>query len=92
MISLSDKSSGAPIGTLTDSQLKILVDQLEETDLHDQDYYIDRPTIELLKVIALDYGALIELLERALGGSRRCRRRVVAFVMHLPGLALRIRP
>ena len=67
MISLSDESSGAPIGTLTDSQLQILVDQLEETDLDDRDYYIDRPTIDILKAIAADYGAVIELLERALG-------------------------
>jgi len=67
MISLSDKSSDEPIGTLTDSQLQILVDQLEETHRDDQDYYIDQPTIDVLKVIAVDYGAVIELLELALG-------------------------
>jgi len=67
MISLSHKSSGDPIGTLTDPQLQILIDQLEETDRHDQDYYIDRPTIDLFKAIAADYDAVIELLQRALG-------------------------
>ncbi len=67
MISLSDKTSGAPIGTMTETQLQILVDQLEETDRDDQDYYVDRPTIDMLKAIAADYGAVIVLLERALG-------------------------
>ncbi len=43
MISLSDKSSGASVGTMTESQLQILADQLEETDLDDQDYFIAPP-------------------------------------------------
>ncbi len=67
MISLSDKSSGASIGTLTESQLQILVDQLEETDLDDQDYFIDRRTIDLIKAIGADYAAVVDVLERAVG-------------------------
>jgi hypothetical protein len=67
MISLSDKASGASIGTLTESQLQILVDQLEETDLDDQDYFIDRRTIDMIKTIGADYAAVIDVLERALG-------------------------
>jgi hypothetical protein len=67
MISLSDKASGASIGTLTESQLQILVDQLEETDLDDQDYFIDRRTIDMIKTIGADYAALVDVLERAVG-------------------------
>jgi len=66
MISLSDKSSGASVGTMTESQLQILADQLEETDLDDQDYIIDRRTIEMIKTIAADYAAVVDILERAL--------------------------
>ncbi len=36
MISVSDKASGTDVGTITDAQLQILVDHLEETDVDDQ--------------------------------------------------------
>jgi len=67
MIAVSDKASGASLGSITESQLKILVDHLEETSLDDQDYYIDRRTIDLIKAVAQDYAAVLEMLERALG-------------------------
>jgi hypothetical protein len=67
MIAVSDKESGASIGSITDSQLQILVDHLEETDLEDQDYYIDRRTINMIKTVAADYAAVLNMLERALG-------------------------
>jgi hypothetical protein len=54
------------IGTITPVQLKFLVDQLEEEDSEDTDYYIDRDTLELLS----DNGAdpeLIALIEKAMG-------------------------
>ena len=67
MIAVSDKSSGASLGSITESQLQILVDHLEETSLDDQDYYIDRRTIDMIKAVARDYAAVLEMLERALG-------------------------
>ena len=67
MIAVSDKESGASIGSITDSQLQILVDHLVETDLEDQDYYIDRRTINMIKTVAADYAAVLDMLERALG-------------------------
>jgi hypothetical protein len=67
MIAVSDKESGASIGSITDSQLQILVNHLEETDLEDQDYYIDRRTIDMIKTVAADYAAVLDVLERALG-------------------------
>jgi hypothetical protein len=54
------------IGDITDKQLDFLVDQLEEEHDEDQDYFIDKDTLELLS----DNGAdpeLLALLEKALG-------------------------
>lgn len=58
--------TGDDIGDITDKQLAFLVEQLEEEHEEDQDYFIDRDTLELLS----DNGAdpeLIALLEKALG-------------------------
>lgn len=58
--------TGDEIGTITDKQLAFLVEQLEEEHEEDEDYYIDRDTLELLS----DNGAdpeLIVLLEKGLG-------------------------
>jgi hypothetical protein len=54
------------IGPISDEDVGFLRDQLEEEDLADRDYYIDRATLELLA----DAGgppALLALLEGALG-------------------------
>jgi hypothetical protein len=53
------------IGQITDAQLAFLVDQLEEEHDEDQDYFIDRDTLELLS----DNGAdpeLLAMLEKAM--------------------------
>jgi hypothetical protein len=58
--------TGDVIGTITDKQLAFLVEQLEEEHEEDQDYYIDRETLELLS----DNGAdpeLLVMLEKAMG-------------------------
>lgn len=58
--------TGDEIGTISDVQLKFLVDQLEEEHDEDQDYFIDRDTLELLS----DNGGdpeLLALLEKAIG-------------------------
>jgi hypothetical protein len=60
--------TGDEIGTINDTQLKFLVDQLEEEHDDDKDYFIDRDTLELLS----DNGAdpeLLALLEKALAGD-----------------------
>lgn len=56
----------AEIGNVTDVQLKFLVEQLEEDHEEDEDYYVDRDTLELMG----DNGAdpeLLALLEKAMG-------------------------
>lgn len=46
MVQLYDDQSGDLIGTITEEQLKYLIDQLEEEDSEDRNYYIDRTTLE----------------------------------------------
>jgi hypothetical protein len=58
--------TGDEIGNINDKQLAFLVEQLEEEHDEDQDYFIDRDTLELLS----DNGAdpeLLGLLEKAIG-------------------------
>lgn len=60
--------TGDEIGTINDEQMKFLVDQLQEADADDTDYFIDRETLELLS----DNGAdpeLLALLEKGLAGD-----------------------
>jgi hypothetical protein len=67
MIELRDAERGTQLGTITDRQLKFLVDALEEESTGDQDYYISGDTIEMLEADGAD-ADLIGLLRRALGG------------------------
>jgi hypothetical protein len=58
--------NGQTIGEITPQWLEFLVEQLEEEHDEDQDYYIDKETLELLA----DNGAdpeLVALLEKAMG-------------------------
>jgi UDP-2,3-diacylglucosamine pyrophosphatase LpxH len=67
MIELQDAERGTRLGTITDRQLKFLVDALEEESMKDQDYYISGDTIEMLESDGAD-AELVGLLRRALGG------------------------
>jgi hypothetical protein len=58
--------TGDTIGEISDKQLAFLVEQLEEEHDEDEDYFIDRDTLELLS----DNGAdpeLLAMLEKAIG-------------------------
>ena len=37
------------LGNISDADVKVLIDQLEEEDMADQDYFIDGATIDLLE-------------------------------------------
>jgi hypothetical protein len=54
------------IGVITDKQLAFLVDQLEEEHDEDQDYFIDKDTLELMSDNGID-PELLQMLEKALG-------------------------
>ena len=48
MIDIYDNETNALIGTITDADLKVLADHLEEESSEDQDYYIDAATIDVI--------------------------------------------
>jgi hypothetical protein len=62
------KQNGSFLGTIDDSDLKLLVDQLEEEDEADDDYFIDGPTIDLLEENDASE-ALVSMLRDAVGSS-----------------------
>ena len=66
MITLRDKETGNPIGTITEAQLQFLADQLEEEWAEDTDYWLDQSTIDLLAERGAD-GTLVDLLRRSMG-------------------------
>ncbi|MGE5184761.1 MAG: galactosyldiacylglycerol synthase [Acidobacteriota bacterium] len=58
--------TGDEIGTIDDKQLAFLVEQLEEENDDDMNYFVDRDTLELLS----DNGAdpeLLAVLEKGMG-------------------------
>lgn len=68
MITLTAKDTGAVIGTITETDLKLLLDRFEEESSVDRDYYVDEQTVQMLE----DAGAapaLTALLRKAIGGS-----------------------
>jgi hypothetical protein len=49
MVELFDKQTGAVLGTITDDQLQFLADRLEEESREDDDYYVNRTTVDFLE-------------------------------------------
>ena len=56
------------IGTVSDADLQVLVDQLEEEDQSDDDYFIDGPTVDLLEQNGAS-ASLVSMLRAAVGQS-----------------------
>ena len=68
MIDLYDAETNQLIGSITEADLAVLVDGLEEESADDQDYYIDAATIDLLgDGRATEH--LLGLLRAAVGAS-----------------------
>jgi len=68
MIDLYNAATNQLIGSITEADLQVLLDGLEEESSQDQDYYIDQATIDLLADgRASDH--LVGLLRTALGSS-----------------------
>jgi hypothetical protein len=59
MPKLVNKDTGKEIGAVSDEDVQFIVDQLEEENLRDTDYFISADTVRLLE----DNGASDELLE-----------------------------
>ncbi len=66
MIELRDKDTDAFLGTITETQLQFLIDQLEEEDSEDTDYYINQATIEMFEQEGAD-PQLLSILRKCLG-------------------------
>jgi hypothetical protein len=68
MIDLYNDETNQLIGSITESDLKVLTDALEEESSEDQDYYIDRATLDVIgDGRATEH--LLNLLRNALGSS-----------------------
>jgi hypothetical protein len=65
MIELRDKETGAFLGSITEAQLKFMIDQLEEEYSEDTDYYINQATIDMFEQERAD-PQLLDILRKAL--------------------------
>jgi len=68
MIDVYNNETNQLIGTITEADLKVLADHLEEESLEDQDYFIDQATIDVIgDGQATEH--LLGVLRKALGSS-----------------------
>lgn len=74
MVVIFDKQSGAELGTITDEQLQFLADHLEEETETDDDYYLNRTTVDFLEGEGAE-PEVIAILRRALDGREEAEIR-----------------
>jgi len=68
MIDLYNATTNQLVGNITEADLQVLIDALEEEGIKDQDYYIDAATIDVIADgKATEH--LVGLLRKALGSS-----------------------
>ena len=68
MIDLYNDATGQLLGPITEADLKVLIDALEEESTEDRDYFIDAATIDVIADgRATEH--LVALLRKALGNS-----------------------
>jgi hypothetical protein len=67
MIDLRDVQTGLVVGRIGDAQLQFLIDELEEEQRYDRDYFLDAATVELLAERGAD-PELLATLRHALAG------------------------
>jgi len=65
---LMNEESGQVIGEVNETEMRLLVDMLEEESAEDADYFINQDTIDMLEVRGGD-PELIALLRQAVGES-----------------------
>ena len=66
MVNVYDNKTNKFLGPITDEQLQMLIDQLEEESGEDQDYYLNGETLDMLARAGAT-GELLALLRQALG-------------------------
>jgi hypothetical protein len=62
------KDGNRYLGAISDADLKVLVDELEEEDIADTDYFITGDTVDILEASGASK-ALVSLLLAAIGDS-----------------------
>ena len=67
-VRITDKATGALLGTLSPEDFQLLADQLEEESSRDTDYFINRDTVDMLEA-AGGSAALVGMLRTAVGTS-----------------------
>ena len=67
MIALREKGTNRSLGSISESQLQYLIDQLEEERLEDQDYAVSRLLVDSFEAEGAD-AELVAILRNALGG------------------------
>ena len=68
MIDLYDAATNQLLGSITEADLQVLIDGLEEESADDQDYFIDQGTIDML-ADGRPSDHLLGILRTALGSS-----------------------
>ena len=56
------------LGAISDADVKVLIDELEEEDIVDTDYFIDNSTVSILEAAGASKG-LVDMLLAAIGDS-----------------------
>jgi hypothetical protein len=69
MIDLYNADANILLGEITEQDLKVLVDALEEESSEDQDYYITPDTLDVIGNNGRATDHLLGLLRKALGSS-----------------------
>jgi hypothetical protein len=68
MITLKNKDTGQYIGSLSEAELQYLIDELEEEHSEDNDYWLNRTQLEIMKEKGAD-PSFITMLKSALGDN-----------------------
>jgi len=67
-IRLSEKDSGRTLGSISEADLQMLVDYMEEESSKDQDYYVEHTAIDALESLGAS-ADFVALLRGAVGES-----------------------
>ena len=68
MIDLYNAQTNQVLGSITEADLQVLIDALEEESADDQDYYIDATSPEYLEANFVGAAGVAALLKKALAG------------------------
>jgi hypothetical protein len=62
------KDNSRLLGPISDADLKVLIGALEETEIEDDDYFVDGATVSIIEAAGASKG-LVDMLLAAIGDS-----------------------